>query len=146
MTGVVEVEENLTSQQMNEAIANLKHHLREYFGEDLERVNEVRFKLTRVLKEFNRHQSKWLARLEVQPCDISFLCKEDSKTASYEVWVLERKTEDLVAKIYLDYDLSNNVKRLLGIHESSDYYVLTFNETLDILNLAVKLMHAFTEA
>jgi len=143
---VAEVDEDLTPREMNEAIANLKQHLREYFGDDLRRVNEVRFKLTRVLKEFNRGQGRWLARLEVQPCDISFLCKEDSKTASYEVWVLDRKTEDVIAKIYLDYDLTRDVRRLLGVHESSDYYVLTFNEALDILNLAVKLIHVFTQA
>jgi len=69
------VEEDLEPREANRLAAEWKHHLREYFGEDLQRVNEARFALTRVLKEFNRGQNRWLARLEVQPCDISFLCE-----------------------------------------------------------------------
>ena len=141
---MVEVEEDLGSQEANRVVAEWKHRLREYFGEDLQRVNRARFALTRVLKEFNRGQNRWLARLEVRPCDISFLCK-GGKTASYEAWILDRGTEDVVAKIYLDYDLERGVKRLLGVHETSDHCVLSFNDTLDILNLAVKLMHAFSQ-
>ena len=63
----------------------------------------------------------------------------------HEAWILDRGTEDVVAKIYLDYDLERGVKRLLGVHETSDHCVLSFNDTLDILNLAVKLMHAFSQ-
>ncbi len=141
---MVEAGEDLGSQEANRAMAGWKQHLREYFGEDLQRVNRVRFVLTRVLKEFNRGQNRWLARLEVQPCDISFLC-EGGKRASYEVWILDRGTEDVVAKIYLDYDLERGVKRLLSVHETSDHHALSFNEALDILNLAIKLMHAFSQ-
>jgi hypothetical protein len=141
---MVEVEEDLGPREANRAVAEWKHHLREYFGEDLQRVNRARFALTGVLKEFNRGQNRWLARLEVQPCDISFLC-EGGKRASYEVWILDRRTEDVVAKIYLDYDLERDVKRLLSVHETSDHYVLSFNDALDILNLAIKLMHAFSK-
>ncbi len=141
---MVEVEEDLGPQEVNRVAAEWKHRLREYFGEDLRRVNEARFALTGVLKEFNRGQNRWLARLEVRPCDISFLC-EGGKRASYEVWILDRGTEDVVAKIYLDYDLERGVKRLLGVHETSDRHVLSFNDALDVLNLAIKLMHAFSQ-
>ncbi len=110
----------------------------------MRRVNEARFALTGVLKEFNRGQNRWLARLEVQPCDIGFPC-EGGKRASYEAWILDRGTEDVVAKIYLDCDLERGVKRLLGVRETSDHRVLSFNEALDVLNLAVKLMHAFSQ-
>jgi hypothetical protein len=141
---VVEVEEDLGPREANRVVAEWKHRLREYFGEDLRRVNRVRFALTGVLKEFNRGQNRWLARLEVQPCDISFLCG-GGKRASYEVWILDRGAEDVVAKIYLDYDLEKGTKRLLGVHETSDHHALTFNDALDILNLAIKLMHAFSQ-
>jgi hypothetical protein len=141
---VVEVDEDLESREANRVVAGWKRHLREYFGEDLRRVNRIRFALTGILKEFNGGQNRWLARLEVQPCGISFLCG-GGKRASYEVWILDRRAEDVVAKIYLDYDLERDTKRLLGVHETSDHYVLSFNDALDILNLAIKLMHAFSQ-
>jgi hypothetical protein len=145
VSSVVEVREDLTPQEMNEVIANWKHHLKEYFGDDLRRVNMVRSKLTRVLKEFNRSQSRWLARLEVEPCDVEFLCS-GGRRADFEVWVVDRRTKDWVATISLGYYLERGVAKLLSVSLHSDHYAPTFDEALDIIGLAVKLLHVFSQA
>jgi len=139
-------EDGITPEQANVITANYKQYLREEFGEDLGRVNEVRFRLTGVLKEFNRHQSRWLARLELFTCGYSVACEEDEKRAIYEVWVAERDTDYAVARIGFDYDLARGVKRILEVSEVSDHYVLSLHEVYDFLALALKLAHAFYTA
>jgi hypothetical protein len=136
-------EDGITPEQANVIMANWKQYLREEFGEDLRRVNEVRFRLTGVLKEFNRCQSKWLARLELFTCWYSIACEEGEKHAIYEVWVTERGTDYVVAEIGFDYDLTRDVKRIVEVSEASDHYVLSLHEVYDFLTLALKLAHAF---
>jgi hypothetical protein len=146
---VVEVAEegdDLTPGQANELVAEWKQVLREEFGEDLRRVNEIRFRLTRVLKEFNRYQSKWLARLELFTCGYSIACEEGQKYAIYEVWVAERATRDIVVRVRFDYDLSRHVKGIVEVAEVSDHYVLSLHEVYDFLALALKLAYAFYTA
>jgi hypothetical protein len=139
-------EEDLAPEQANAIMASWKQHLREEFGEDLRRVNEVRFRLTGVLKEFNRYQSKWLARLELFTCGYSVACEEGAKRAVYEVWVAERDTDYVVARIGFDYDLTGGAKRIVEVSEVSDHYVLSLHEVYDFLALALKLAHAFYTA
>jgi hypothetical protein len=139
-------EDDLTPEQANAIMASWKQHLREEFGEDLRRVNEVRFRLTDVLKEFNRYQSKWLARLELFTCGYSIACEEDEKHAIYEVWVVERGTDYVIAEISFDYDLTRGVKRIMEVSETSDHYALSLHEVYDFLALALKLAHAFYTA
>ncbi len=139
-------EEGLTPEQANAIMARWKRHLREEFGEDLRRVNEVRFRLTGVLKEFNRYQSRWLARLELFTCGYSIACEEGEKHAIYEVWVTEHDTDYEVARISFDYDLARDVKRIMEVSETSDHYVLSLHEVYDFLAFALKLAHAFYTA
>ena len=138
--------DGLTPEQANAIMAEWKQVLREEFGEDLSRVNEIRFRLTDVLKEFNRYQSKWLARLELFTCGYTIACEEGQKYANYEVWVTERNTKDIVAKARFDYDLSRDVKGIVEVAEVSDDYVLSLHEVYDFLALALKLVHAFYTA
>jgi hypothetical protein len=148
VVGMVEPgeEDDLTPEQANAIMASWKQHLREEFGEDLRRVNEVRFKLTGVLKEFNKYQSKWLARLELFTCGYSIACEEGEKHAIYELLVTERDTDYVIASISFDYDLSRDVKRIVEVAEVSDHYVLSLHEVYDFLALALKLAHAFYTA
>jgi hypothetical protein len=139
-------EDDLTPEQANAIMADWKRHLREEFGEDLRRVNEVRFRLTNVLKEFNRYQSKWLARLELFTCGYSIACEEGEKHAIYEVWIVERDTDYIIATIRFDYDLTRGVKRIMEVSAASDHYVMSLHEVYDFLALALKLAHAFYTA
>jgi hypothetical protein len=139
-------EGDLTPEQANAIMADWKRCLREEFGEDLRRVNEVRFRLTGVLKEFNRYQSKWLARLELFTCGYSVACEEGQKYAIYEVWVTERDTNYVIARVRFDYDLTKDVKGIVEASEVSDHYVLSLHEVYDFLALALKLAHAFYTA
>jgi hypothetical protein len=146
VVGVAEEGDGLTPEQANTIMAEWKQVLREEFGEDLSRVNEIRFRLTRVLKEFNRYQSKWLAKLVLFTCGYSIACEEGQKYAIYEAWVTERNTKDIVAKVRFDYDLSRDVKRIVEVAEVSDDYVLSLHEVYDFLALALKLAHVFYTA
>jgi hypothetical protein len=129
-----------TPEQANKDVFEKKQYFREQFtAEDLARINELRFKLTKVLREFNRQQRKWLAWLEVEHC---FICKE-GKIVFYDVWVLTRDTRERVARVTLDYNLTKNVKGYLSIGGALDGYVLGFNEFCDILALALRLIHTF---
>jgi hypothetical protein len=150
VVGVAERENDvLTPEQANVITANWKQYLREEFGEDLGRVNEVRFRLTSVLKEFNRQQDKWRAMLIVSTCESPF-CKDEEeegdKVASYLVWIRERKSDDLVAEVEFSYNLTKGIRRILSVREVSDYYALSPHEVYDILAFALKLAHVFHTA
>ncbi len=146
MAELEEEEEGITPERANVIVANWKQYLREQFGEDLRRVNEVRFRLTSVLKEFNRQQDKWRAVLIVYSCEPPF-CKDEEeegdRVASYLVWIRERSSDDLVAEVELSYNLTKGIGRILSVREVSDYYVLSLYEVYDILAFALKLIHAF---
>jgi hypothetical protein len=138
-------EDGITPEQANVIMANWKQYLREQFGEGLRSVNEVRFRLTSVLKEFNKYQNKWLATLIVSSCE-SHLCgdgEEGDRVASYLVWIRERSSDDLVVEIEFSYNLTKGVGRILSVREVSDYYALSLYEVYDILALAIKLVYAF---
>jgi hypothetical protein len=107
----------------------------EYLSEDeAKRVNEMRFRLTRVLKEFNMKNSKYKARLELSTC-FPYFCK----TVVYCVELVNPARRGL-AYITFRWNLKTNTKEYLS---TDAYDVTTLEDTLNITFLTAKLAKEF---
>jgi hypothetical protein len=115
---------------------NPKNPFPEYLSNDeAQKVNEMRFRLTRVLKEFNTKNSKYKARLKLSTC-FPYYCK----TVVYCVELVNPGRE-VLAYITFRWNLQTNTKYYLSTDTLSD--ITTLEDTLNILYLAGKLATEF---
>jgi hypothetical protein len=108
----------------------------EYLSEDeAKRVNDMRFRLTKVLKEFNMKNSKYKARLKLSTC-FPYYCK----TIVYCV-ELVNPAGGVLAYITFRWNLPTNTKYYLSTDTLSD--ITTLEDTLNITFLMAKLAVEF---
>jgi hypothetical protein len=124
-----------------------KTGLKECFSEEeLRRVNRLRFALTRVLKEFNKANPKYVAYLEV------IISKFDSDCelgVFYEVYLYKRINgidiwSDDYVRMAFRYDVKKDLKEFLGFDNYTD--IFDFGEALDLSLLFVRLLVTFYTA
>jgi hypothetical protein len=114
--------------------------------EELRRVNRVRFALTRVLKEFNKANPKYVAYLEVKTWKFDSDCELG---VLYEVYLYKRingidiESDDYV-RIAFRYDVDKDLKEFLGFDNYTDIFDL--GEALDLSFLFVRLLVTFYTA
>jgi hypothetical protein len=106
-------------------------------------VNNLRFKITKTLKEFNRRGYRYKAKLELDYCR-TFICK-DEKIIFYRITVIDIRAEDLkeqdVATISFFYNITEDVKDFNYIITSKPKVKL--EEVLDVLFLAAHIAVEF---
>ena len=114
---------------------------------EVKRVNELRFWLTKVLKDFNKRNSKYVAWLKVDLCS-SVVCGDD--TIFYRVVVRRRdKRKVLGVDILFNYKPANGRKAFAGIDgywQNLDFdgvCELALHLTRDISFLATRLYEVF---
>jgi hypothetical protein len=80
---------------------------------EVRRVNELRFWLTRVLKDFNKRNSKYVALLKVNVCS-PMVCGD--RTVFFQVDVMRRDRSKVVAvNIFFSYNLDKDRGAFIGI-------------------------------
>jgi hypothetical protein len=116
---------------------NPKNPYPEYLSNDeARRVNEMRFRLTRVLKEFNMKNSKYKARLKLSTC-FPYYCK----TIVYCVELVDsRRPLRVLAYTTFRWNLRTNTKEYLS---TDAYDITTLEDTLNIAFLMAKLAKEF---
>jgi hypothetical protein len=117
---------------------------------EVRRVNELRFWLTRVLKDFNKRNSKYVAWLKVDLCS-SIICGDD--TIFYRVVVRRRdKRKVLGVDILFNYKPAKEWKAFAGVDgywQNLDFdgvCELALDLTRDISFLATRLYEVFSVA
>jgi hypothetical protein len=128
---------------VNELMRRYKNLMRSMFHDhELEEINRVRFSLTRVIKEFNRYQTRWIARLMVLPCDPMF-CK-GRRSVFFEAIVDTRDCAWTVGNIVFTYDFEpGRDGNLMDVSANTSFPGLTSSTVYDIISLALKLMNEF---
>jgi hypothetical protein len=121
--------------------------LRECFSEEeIRRINRLRFKLTKILKEFNRVNSKYVAYLEVETWGFESECEKD---VFYYV-NLDRRVRDPdsesdeFVQIGFYYAVDKDLRDVMGF--SSYANTSDFEEALDLLLLFLRLVVTFYKA
>jgi len=125
-------------------IMKRKMRLRECFSdEEIRKINRIRFKLTKILKEFNKANSKFVAHLEVHTWSYDIDC---DKRVFYEVYLYKRdydpdRDRDDYVCMSFHYDMDEDLRDVGGF----DNYicVLNFEEIFDLVLLFVKLLVTF---
>lgn len=113
-----------------------KNPFPEYLSNDeAQKVNDMRFRLTKVLKEFNMKNSKYKARLKLTTC-FPYYCK----TIVYCV-ELVNPAGRVIAYITFRWNLPTNTKYYLSTNAFND--ITALEDTLNILFLAGKLAKEF---
>jgi hypothetical protein len=114
---------------------------------EVRRVNELRFWLTKVLKDFNKRNSKYVALLKVNVCSPR-ICGD--RTVFFQVDVRRRdKSKVVMVNILFSYNLDKDQRAFLGIDghwQSLDFDgVCEFALDLarDISVLAMRLYEVF---
>jgi len=80
---------------------------------EVRRVNELRFWLTRVLKDFNKRNSKYVALLKVNVCS-PMVCGD--RTVFFKVDVMRRDRSKVVTvNIFFSYNLDKDRGAFIGI-------------------------------
>ena len=80
---------------------------------EVRRVNELRFRLTRVLKDFNKRNSRYVALLEVNVCS-PMVCGD--RTVFFKVDVMRRDRSKVVTvNIFFSYNLDKDRGAFTGI-------------------------------
>jgi hypothetical protein len=129
--------------EANELMRRYKDLMRSMFEDhELEEINRLRRSLTRVIKEFNMHQTRWLARLLVLPCD-PLICK-DKRSVFFEAIVDTRDCTWTVGSIVFTFDLEPvKSANLMEISANTSFPGLSSSVVYDIISLALKLMNEF---
>ena len=109
-------------------------------------VNMIRFKITKILKEFNRRGFSYKAKLELDYCKPS-ICGEE-KIIFYKVSVINPKAEDPdeqeIASISLLYNLTEEVRDFNFV--IMDKPRIKLEDVLNMLFLAAHIAKEFYEA
>jgi hypothetical protein len=112
-----------------------KNPFPELFSEDeARRINEMRFRLTKVLKEFNMKNSKYKAKLSLHTC-FPYHCK----VVVYNVELIDSKRR-VLAYTTFRWNLRTNTKYYLSTNAND---VTTLEDTLNITFLTAKLAKEF---
>jgi hypothetical protein len=117
---------------------------------EVRRVNELRFRLTRVLKDFNRRNSRYVALLSVNVCS-PWICGD--RVVFYRVDVRRRDERRVVMiNILFGYNLDEDRRAFLGIDghwQNLDFdgvCEFALDLTRDISVLATRLHEVFSMA
>jgi len=115
---------------------------------EVRRVNELRFRLTRVLKDFNKRNSKYVALLKVNVCS-PMVCGD--RTVFFQVDVMRRdKSKVVTVKIFFNYNLDKDRRAFIGIDgywqdlDPDGVCELAVDLTHDISVLATRLNEVFS--
>jgi hypothetical protein len=115
---------------------------------EVRRVNELRFWLTRVLKDFNKRNSKYVALLKVNVCS-PMVCGD--RTVFFRVDVMRRDRSKVVTvNIFFSYNLDKDRGAFIGIDgywqglDPDGVCGLAVDLTSDISVLATRLNEVFS--
>ncbi len=124
-----------------------KMNLRECFlEEELRRINRLRFVLTKVLKEFNKANPKYVAYLELKTWKFDPKCELG---VLYEVYLYKRingidiESDDYV-RMSFRYDVDKDLKEFLGFDNYA--FIYDFEDILNLVLLFVRLLVTFYTA
>ncbi len=124
-----------------------KMRLKECFSdEEIGRINRLRFKLTKVLKEFNRVNPIYVAYLEVRTWGSELECEKD---VFYYVYLDKRvrdpdsETDEFVCMSFY-YAVDKDLRDVMGFESYAD--TSDFNEAFDLLLLFTRLFVTFYTA
>jgi hypothetical protein len=116
--------------------------------EDKREINRVRFALTKVLKEFNKQNSRYVAWLYVIMCS-PMICGD--RVVFYRVVVRRRdKSKVVTVDILFSYNLDKDRRAFIGIDghwqslDPDGVCELALDLTRDISVLAMRLNEVFT--
>ena len=130
-----------------EAFMKRKMRLRECFSdEEIRKINRIRFKLTKILKEFNKVNSKFVAHVEVYTWSYDMEC---DKRVFYDVYLYkrdydpDRDRDDYVHMGFL-YIMDKDLRDVGGFHNY--IYIPNFEEVFDLVLLFLKLLVTFYTA
>ena len=130
-----------------EVFMKRKMRLRECFSdEEIRKINGIRFKLTKILKEFNKANSKFVAYLEVYTWSYDIEC---DKHVSYDVYLYKRdydpdRDRDDYVRMSFHYDMDGDLRDVGGF--DNYIYILNFEEAFDLVLLFVRLLVTFYTA
>ena len=130
-----------------EAFMKRKMRLRECFSdEEIRKINRIRFKLTKILKEFNKVNSKFVAHLEVYTWSYDIDC---DKRVFYDVYLYKRdydpdRDRDDYVRMSFHYDMDGDLRDVGGFHNY--IYIPNFEEAFDLVLLFVRLLVTFYTA
>jgi hypothetical protein len=117
---------------------------------EVRRVNELRFWLTRVLKDFNKRNSKYVAMLRVNVCSPR-ICGD--RVVFFQVDVRRRDDRRVaIVNIFFSYNLDKDLRAFIGIDgywQNLDFdgvCELALDLTRDISFLATRLREVFSVA
>jgi hypothetical protein len=128
-------------------VARRRMRLRECFSEEeIRRINRLRFALTKILREFNRVNSKYVAYLEVETWDFESECEKD---VFYYVNLHRRVRDpdsesDEFVQIGFYYAVDKDLRDVMGFLSYAT--ISDFEEALDLVLLFVKLFITFYTA
>jgi hypothetical protein len=121
---------------------------RERFSdEELRRINRIRFKMTRVLKEFNRRNPKYLATLSLDfPSQDVYEDGEVGKDVFFFVNVDKRVRDpdsgvDEFVRMAFYYAVDKDLRDVMSFESYAD--TSNFDEALDLLLLFLRLAVTF---
>ena len=130
-----------------EAFMKRKMRLRECFSdEEIRKINGIRFKLTKILKEFNKANSKFVAYLEVYTWSYDIEC---DKNVFYSVYLYKRdydpdRDRDDYVRMSFYYDVDGDLRDVGGF--DNYIYISDFEEAFDLVLLFVRLLVTFYTA
>jgi hypothetical protein len=101
-------------------------------------VNEMRFRLTKILKEFNRRAHGYKAVLKLDSC-LPAIC-DDTKIVLYHIELINPEDDSIVAYTTFRWNLTKNTKNYLSTVANSP---TTLEDTLNITSLTAQLAKEF---
>jgi hypothetical protein len=101
-------------------------------------VNEMRFRLTKILKEFNRRAHRCKAVLKLGSC-LPAICG-DTKIVLYHIELVNPEDDSIVAYTTFKWNLTKNMKNYLSTVANSP---TTLEDTLNITSLTAQLAKEF---
>jgi hypothetical protein len=118
--------------------------------EEIERINRIRFKMTRVLKEFNRRNPKYVALLSVYfPSSDIYEEGEVGKDVFFYVYVDKRvrdpdsKTDEFIRMAFY-YAVDKDLRDVVSFESYAN--TSNFDEALDLMLLFLRLAVTFYTA
>jgi hypothetical protein len=114
-----------------------------FSDEEIRRINRIRFKLTKVLKEFNKASPKYVAYLEVKTWRFDSSC---DRSVFYEVYLYERvngidiESDDYV-RVSFRYDMDKDLKEFLGFDNYA--FIYDFEDIFNLVLLFLRLLVTF---
>jgi hypothetical protein len=121
--------------------------LKECFSdEEIRRINRLRFKLTRILKDFNKRNSKYVAYLEVRVWGSDSDCDKDVfYYVDLDKRVLDPDSEtDEFVRMGFYYAVDKELRDVMGFESYAN--TSNFDEALDLVLLFLRLFVTFYTA